>query len=159
MQSRSWLTNGLATLALLAAACGGSTPSTASSSPSPSPAATGTMIAIATNAKLGQILVDGKGMTVYLFVADTGSASTCYTSCASVWPPVLTTGAPQAGIGADASLLGTTTRTDGKIEVTYAGHPLYYFVKDKQPGDTTGQGVNGFGAPWWVMSPAGAAIH
>jgi predicted lipoprotein with Yx(FWY)xxD motif len=116
-------------------------------------------IVVATNAKLGQILVDGKGITVYLFVADTGTTSTCYGSCASIWPPVLTTGAPQAGTGADASLLGTTMRTDGKVEVTYAGHPLYYFVQDKQPGDTTGQGINGFGALWWVMSPAGAAIH
>lgn len=159
MQSRLWLNNGLVALVLLAAACGGSTESTASSSPSPSPAATGTTIAVVSNAKLGQLLVDSKGITVYLFVADTGSDSTCYTSCASIWPPVLTTGKPQAGTGADASLLGTTTRTDGKVEVTYAGHPLYYFVKDKQPGDTTGQGVNGFGALWWVMSPAGAAIH
>jgi predicted lipoprotein with Yx(FWY)xxD motif len=165
MQTKPWLTGGLAALAVLAAACGGSTASTASPISSPSPAAspsaaaTGTTIAVVTNATLGQVLVDGKGMSVYLFVADTGPASTCYTSCATIWPPVLTTGAPQAGTGANASLLGTTTRTDGKIEVTYAGHPLYYFVQDKKPGDTTGQGVNGFGALWWVMSPAGAAIH
>jgi predicted lipoprotein with Yx(FWY)xxD motif len=98
-------------------------------------------------------------MTLYLFVADTGTTSNCYTSCATIWPPVLTTGAPQAGAGANASLLGTTTRTDGKIEVTYAGHPLYYFVQDKAAGDTTGQGVNGFGGLWWVVSPSGAAIH
>ena len=108
---------------------------------------------------LGQILVDGKGLTLYLFVADTGTTSTCYTSCATIWPPVLTTGAPQAGAGANATLLGTTTRTDGKVEVTYAGHPLYYFVQDKAPSDTTGQGVNGFGGLWWVASPAGAAIR
>lgn len=115
-------------------------------------------IAVATNAKLGQILVDDKGMTLYLFVADTGTASTCYTTCATIWPPVLTTGAPQAGAGVQASLLGTTTRTDGKVEVTYAGHPLYYFVQDKASGDITGQGINGFGGLWWVLSPAGAAI-
>ncbi|HEY8798137.1 MAG TPA: hypothetical protein VIO85_09765, partial [Candidatus Dormibacteraeota bacterium] len=108
---------------------------------------------------LGKILVDGNGMTVYLFVADTGTASTCYTSCATIWPPVLTTGAPKAGAGAQASLLGTTARTDGTTEVTYAGHPLYYFIKDKKPGDTTGQGVNGFGALWWVLAPSGAAMH
>lgn len=151
-------TTGLIALVVLAAACGGSTPSASNPSPSPSPAATGTTIAVTSNSKLGPILVDGKGMTVYLFVADTGTSSTCYTSCATIWPPVLTDGAPQAGSGADKSLLGTTTRTDGKVEVTYAGHPLYYFVKDKAPGDTTGQGINGFGALWWVMSPAGAAI-
>ena len=98
-------------------------------------------------------------MTIYLFVADNGTTSNCYTSCAAVWPPVLTTGAPQAGAGADASLLGTTTRTDGKIEVTYAGHPLYYFVQDKARGDVTGQGVNGFGGLWWVLTPSGAAMH
>ena len=150
MRSKLWLTNLLVTLTLLAAACGGSTASNASSSPSPSPsptpAAAGATIAVGTNAKLGQILVDGTGMTVYLFVADTGTKSTCYTSCATIWPPVLTGGVPQVGTGATASLLGTTTRTDGKIEVTYAGHPLYYFIQDKKPGDTTGQGVNGFGA-------------
>jgi len=150
-------------VALLSVACGSTTQPAATTSPAPaaSPSAAavaGTTVAVATN-KLGQILVDGRGMTVYLFVADTGTASTCYTSCATIWPPVLTTGAPQAGTGADASLLGTTKRTDGTTEVTYAGHPLYYFVKDKAPGDTTGQGVNGFGALWWVLSPTGAAMH
>jgi len=114
---------------------------------------------VANDAKLGQILIDGAGMTVYLFVADTGSVSTCYTSCAQIWPPVATSGAPQAGTGATASLLGTSKRTDGKTQVTYAGHPLYYFVNDKKAGDTTGQGVNGFGGLWWVLSPSGAAIH
>ena len=108
--------------ALLVAACGSGAQSTASASPSaapsPSPAATGTTIAVASNAKLGQILVDGTGKTVYLFVADTGSTSTCYTTCAQIWPPVLTSGPPQAGTGATASLLGTTTRSDGKTEVT-----------------------------------------
>ena len=161
MKSKLLLTAAIAS-ALLAAACGGTSATTAASSPSPSsassPATTGTTIAVATS-KLGQIVVDGKGMTVYLFVVDTGTTSSCYTSCAALWPPVLTTGAPQAGAGATASLLGTTTRTDGKVEVTYAGHPLYYFVQDKAAGDTTGQGINGFGGLWWVLSPAGAAIH
>ena len=139
---------------VLVAGCGSSSPST---SASPSPAAA--TIAVATNTRLGQILVDGKGITVYLFVKDTGPSSTCYTSCAQVWPPVLTSGPPQAGTGATASLLGTTTRTDGKVEVTYAGHPLYYFVSDKQPGDATGQGVDNFGGLWWVLTPSGAARH
>jgi predicted lipoprotein with Yx(FWY)xxD motif len=156
------ITAAVATAALLAAACGGGSPSTAAASPTSSPVAspagTAATIAVATT-KLGQILVDGKGLTLYLFVADTGTTSTCNSSCATVWPPVLTTGAPQAGTGATASLLGTTTRTDGSTEVTYAGHPLYYFVGDKAAGDTTGQGVNNFGGLWWVLSPAGAAIH
>lgn len=149
--------------ALLLSACGGSSPSTAAATAASTPSAaqaSGTTIGVASDAKLGKpILVDGKGMTVYLFVADTGTSSTCYTSCATIWPPVLTTGAPQAGAGADKSLLGTFMRTDGKVEVTYAGHPLYYFIQDKAPGDDKGQGINGFGALWWVMSPAGAAIQ
>ncbi len=149
--------------ALMVAACGSGAQSTASASPStqpsPSPAANGTTIAVASNAKLGQILVDAAGKTLYLFVADSGSSSTCYTTCAQIWPPVLTSGPPQAGTGASASLLGTTTRNDGKTEVTYAGHPLYYFVQDKAMGDATGKGVNGFGGPWWVVSPSGAAVH
>ena len=147
---------GFSVITVLATACG-SSPSTGSANPSPSPAGTGTKVAVANNAKLGQILVDDKGMTLYLFVKDSGTSSTCYDQCATLWPPLLTTGTPQAGTGANQSLLGTTTRTDGKVEVTYAGHPLYYFQKDKAPGDITGQGVNGFGDLWWVLTPAGAA--
>jgi len=159
MRARPALITLVSIVALLGAGCGStSSPGAANASGSPSASSTGSTIAVASDAKLGQILVDGKGMTVYLFVADTGTQSTCYSSCAAIWPPVLTSGAPEAGSGAQASLLGTTTRTDGKVEVTYGGHPLYYFIKDKKPGDTTGQGVNGFGALWWVMSPSGAAI-
>jgi predicted lipoprotein with Yx(FWY)xxD motif len=111
------------------------------------------------NTRLGQVLVDGKGRTVYLFVADSGTQSNCNSSaCVQYWPPVLTTGSPQAGPGASASLLGTTTRKDGKTEVTYAGHPLYYFISDAKAGDVTGQGINGFGGPWYVVSPAGMQI-
>jgi predicted lipoprotein with Yx(FWY)xxD motif len=156
MQSKLNLTCAVAALTLLAG-CGGSAGSTAGTSPTP--AASGTTISVATNAKLGQILVDATGKTVYLFVADTGTSSTCYTSCATIWPPVLTTGAPEAGTGAQSSLLGTTARTDGTTEVTYAGHPLYYFIQDKAAGDAKGQGINGFGGLWWVMSPSGAAMH
>ena len=161
MQSKLFVTSASVFIALIAAGCGTTTPSATAPSPStsPSPAAAGETIKVATDAKLGQILVDEEGKTVYLFVADKGTASTCYTSCATIWPPVLTTGAPQAGAGAKASLLGTTTRTDGKVEVTYAGHPLYYFIQDKKAGDTTGQGINGFGGLWWVVSPSGSAMH
>ena len=164
MQSKLFVTSASVFIAVIVAGCGGTTPSATATSPSPapspasSPAAAAATIMVATDAKPGTILVDGNGKTVYLFVADKGTASSCYTSCATIWPPVLTTGAPIAGTGATASLLGTTTRTDGKVEVTYAGHPLYYFVQDKKAGDTTGQGINGFGGLWWVLSPAGAAI-
>jgi predicted lipoprotein with Yx(FWY)xxD motif len=161
MQTKLFVTAAAAFTAVIAAACGSSTPSATASSPTAatSPAAApGQTIMVATNTKLGQILVDSAGKTVYLFVADKSTTSTCYTSCAQLWPPVLTTGAPVAGTGAQASLLGTTTRTDGTTEITYAGHPLYYFVSDKALGDTTGQGVNSFGGLWWVLSPAGTAI-
>jgi predicted lipoprotein with Yx(FWY)xxD motif len=108
--------------------------------------------------RLGTILVDSGGRTLYLFAADTGSKSVCYGQCAGIWPPVLVHGAPQAGPGVNASLLGTTARTDGTVEVTYAGHPLYYFISDKKPGDVTGEGVNGFGAPWYVVAPSGMQV-
>jgi predicted lipoprotein with Yx(FWY)xxD motif len=115
-------------------------------------------VAIA-NSKLGKILVDGKGRTLYDFPPDKSMASTCYGACAALWPPLTTTGKPVAGHGVRASLLGTTKRKDGKLEVTYNHHPLYYFVSDQKPGQTTGQGVNQFGAPWWVISAAGKEIH
>src|SRR5260370_19350506 len=145
MQSRLLIAGAIAS-ALLGAACGGTSPPT------------GTTIAVATS-KLGQILVDGKGMTVYLFVVDKGTTSNCYTSCVTIWPPVLTTGAAQAGAAAHAALLGPTTRTDGKTEVTYAGHPLYYVVQDKATGDATGQGGNGFRGLWLVVSPSRPPDH
>jgi predicted lipoprotein with Yx(FWY)xxD motif len=141
---------------LAVAACGGST-STASSSPSAPAAATAT-VSVAVNAKLGQILVDGNGRTLYLFEADKGSSSTCYGACATYWPPLLTSGAPMAGAGANAPLLGTTKRSDGTTEVTYSGHPLYYVVTDHNPGDATGQAVNNFGAAWYVVGPDGNKI-
>ena len=108
---------------------------------------------------LGRILVDSKGLTLYDFVPDKGTMSVCYDACAALWPPLLTTGKPLAGPGVRASLLGTTKRKDGKVEVTYGGHPLYYFVTDHKPGQTTGQGISQFGGPWWVISASGKEIH
>jgi predicted lipoprotein with Yx(FWY)xxD motif len=107
---------------------------------------------------LGVILVDGNGRALYLFEADKGTASSCNDACAAVWPPLTTMGAPVAGAGASQSLLATTTRKDGATEVTYNGHPLYYFVSDKQAGDTAGQGLSSFGADWYVLSAAGTKI-
>jgi predicted lipoprotein with Yx(FWY)xxD motif len=108
---------------------------------------------------LGRILVDSKGITLYDFVPDKGKTSVCYGACAALWPPLLTHGKPVAGHGVRRSLLGTTKRKDGKRQVTYGGHPLYYFVTDRRPGQTTGQGVNQFGGPWWVLSAKGKEIH
>jgi predicted lipoprotein with Yx(FWY)xxD motif len=110
------------------------------------------------NAKLGPILVDGNGRTLYLFEADKSPSSTCYGACATYWPPLLTGGAPTAGTGVKASLLGTTRRTDGTTEVTYGGHPLYYVVTDHNPGDASGQAVNNFGAAWFVVGTDGNKI-
>jgi predicted lipoprotein with Yx(FWY)xxD motif len=118
----------------------------------------GARIAVA-KSPLGRILVDSKGITLYDFVKDEGTTSACYGACAALWPPLITKGKPIAGPGVRASLLSTTKRKDGKLEVTYKGHPLYYFVTDTKPGQTTGQGVNQFGGPWWVLSPAGKEIH
>jgi predicted lipoprotein with Yx(FWY)xxD motif len=104
---------------------------------------------------LGQFLTDDQGLSLYLFTKDTPNTSTCYDQCAQNWPPLLTSGAPVAGEGVDAALLGTTQRQDGSAQVTYNGWPLYYYIKDKQPGDTTGQAV---GDVWYVISPQGQEI-
>jgi len=118
----------------------------------------GARVAVA-KSPVGRILVDSKGITLYDFVQDKGTTSTCYGACAALWPPLVTKGKPIAGPGVRASLLGATKRKDGKLEVTYGGHPLYYFVTDRKPGQTTGQGVDQFGGPWWVLSPRGKEIH
>jgi predicted lipoprotein with Yx(FWY)xxD motif len=128
-----------------------------SSTPSTSTATGAATIAVRTT-PLGRILVDGRGMTLYLFEKDAGTKSMCNGSCANFWPPVTTQGAAKAASGLDAGKLGTTARTDGATEVTYNGHPLYYYAGDKKPGDTTGQGLNAFGALWYVLSPAGKEV-
>ncbi len=118
--------------------------------------ATAEAVTVATaDSDLGEILVDAEGRTLYVFDNDTGGESTCYEQCAELWPPLLAEGDAQAAEGADASLLGTTARTDGSTQVTYDGRPLYYYTPDTSPGDTNGQGVGGV---WWVMAPSGEAI-
>jgi len=115
-------------------------------------------INVSDNGDLGKILVDSKGRTVYLFQKDTGSMSTCSGGCATEWPPVTTTGRPTAGTGLAASMVGTTTRSDGTRQVTYDGHPLYLYVGDQKAGDTNGQGVSAFGAKWYAQSLTGATV-
>ena len=149
----------IASLALVAAACGGTnTAASPTSTPTTSATALGSTVGTDKDPQLGTILVDAKGRTLYLFEKDQGVKSSCYGGCASVWPPLTTSGKPQAGPGASAALLGTTSRTDGTTEVTYNGHPLYYYVSDTQPGQTSGEGLNQFGAGWDVLSPAGNKI-
>lgn len=102
-----------------------------------------------------QILLDSAGRTLYLFEADTGTTSMCSGSCPHAWPPLLTVGSPRAGSGAAQAELGTTTRGDGTMQVTYHGHPLYHFINDKKAGDTNGAGVIAFGARWDLVSATG----
>ena len=106
----------------------------------------------------GMALVDEDGKTLYLFEADKSSTSTCTGACAAAWPPVTTSGAPQGGSGVDKSLLGTVKRGDGTEQVTYSGHPLYYFVGDTAAGLAKGQGSKAFGAGWYVLNAKGSKI-
>jgi predicted lipoprotein with Yx(FWY)xxD motif len=154
----------LAALAL--AACGAGGAATASPAPSetttaPSkaaPAHTKAAIVGVAKSRLGRILVDSTGRTLYLFKADVGTNSACFGACATAWPPLQTGGKPEVRGGARAALVGTTRRSDGARQVTYNGHPLYLFIKDHKPGDVTGQGVTAFGAAWFAVSSAGKQI-
>ncbi|MGH2911562.1 MAG: COG4315 family predicted lipoprotein [Solirubrobacteraceae bacterium] len=169
----------LGTLALIAAGCGGSksssstsaasaypteTEKTATTAATTTPATTpasggGVTVAVKHASKLGTILAVGsKKMTVYMFEGDKGTTSSCTGACASVWPPVTTSGTPTTSGAASSSDLGTITRSDGTTQVTYKGHPLYFFAKDKDSGDAYGQGVHGFGADWYVLAPSGSKV-
>jgi predicted lipoprotein with Yx(FWY)xxD motif len=128
-----------------------------SKSQTSTPAAGATTVMLAPS-KFGRILVDARGRTLYDFVADKTTASTCYGACASLWPPLTVSGAPKAGAHLSGSLLGTTKRKDGTAEVTYNGHPLYYYAGDSKPGQTTGQDINQFGALWYVLTRTGTEI-
>jgi len=108
--------------------------------------------------KLGKVVTNTKGFTLYMFRKDHAHKSSCYGSCAKFWPPLLNTGKPMAGAGAKAALLGTTKRTDGKLQVTYKGYPLYTFALDKKSGDTKGEGLKEFGANWYALTPTGVVI-
>ncbi|NUR58796.1 MAG: hypothetical protein HOV87_08985 [Catenulispora sp.] len=163
----------------LAAACGGSSSHTSTTNPTsptttppsssapgygpaspspttPAPPAAGTALKFGTP-KFPTALTDSSGKAIYLFEADTSTTSTCTGACATAWPPVLTTGAPTI-TGGDMSKLGTTTRADGTKQVTYNGHPLYYFAGDTKPGDTNGEGSKAFGAGWYLLNSDGTKI-
>ena len=107
---------------------------------------------------LGRVLADSHDRTLYLFEKDAGGKSTCSGPCASAWPPLLVHGKLVAVAGASSSLLGTTARSGGVRQATYDGHPLYYYAGDEVPGQTNGQGLDQFGAAWFVLSPTGKAI-
>ena len=105
------------------------------------------------------MLFDARGRAIYLFTREPGTKSRCYGQCAVAWPPVYTRGKPRARGGVDADLLGTTTRRGGRRQVTYNGHPLYYYVTDTKPGQITCQDITEFGGTWLVVDPRGNAIQ
>jgi predicted lipoprotein with Yx(FWY)xxD motif len=157
---------GLAALTLILAACGAGGSSTYGAggygAAPVTPSAVGTAATVDLHdSSLGKIVVDAQGRTLYLFEADKGGKPTCDGPCASVWPPYLGTpepGTPKSGIGASGAPIGTTARGDGGTQVTYGGHPLYYYVGDKAPGDVAGQDLDQFGAKWYVLDKAGQKI-
>jgi predicted lipoprotein with Yx(FWY)xxD motif len=112
----------------------------------------------ASRTSLGMILVDGSGRTLYLFEKDQPNQSACAGACAAAWPVDQSSGAPKAGSGVTASLLGTIKRSDNTTQVTYNKHPLYYFQGDSGAGQHNGQGVDAFGAKWYAVGPAGSAV-
>ena len=128
---------------------GGSSPTSGQSGPATVSTASTT---------LGSILVDGKGRTLYLFQKDQPNQSACSGACVSAWPVDPSSGTPKAGSGVKASLLSTIKRTDGSTQVTYNNHPLYYYSGDTQAGQLNGQGLNAFGALWYVVGPNGARV-
>jgi predicted lipoprotein with Yx(FWY)xxD motif len=125
---------------------------------SPRQASKGARVALGKTA-LGTVLVDARGHTLYLFDKDKHGRSACYGACATYWPPLLSSVKPRQEKGVRASLLGLATRTDGKRQVTYAGHPLYRFIGDKEAGQTTGEGLTDFGAAWDAIAASGRAVE
>jgi predicted lipoprotein with Yx(FWY)xxD motif len=139
---------------LLMAACSDDEPSAGGTDGQPEGSADATVAV--EDSDLGQIVVDAEGKTLYVFLADEGTESTCYDDCEAAWPPLTVDGDPAAGEGIDGSLLGATEREDGSTQVTLDGHPLYYFGSDETADDINGQGV---GDVWFVVSPEGEAIQ
>ena len=152
---RNWLITVACAAGIIlgATACSSSSSSTAAS-PAAAPATT----QASSPAAAGQALVDALGRTLYLFEADKTGTSACTGACAAAWPPVTVTGTPQAGSGVSRSLLGTIKRADGTMQLTYNGHPLYYFAGDSGTGAAHGQGSKAFGAGWYVVNASGAKI-
>jgi predicted lipoprotein with Yx(FWY)xxD motif len=157
----------LATVGVLAAGCGSSSSGSGgsgsggglyggSSAPTTAPSAVATVSATSTS--LGTILVDGSGRTLYLFEKDQPNQSACAGACAAAWPVDQSSGTPKAGSGVKASMLGTIKRADNTTQVTYNQHPLYYFSGDSGAGQQNGQGVEAYGARWFVVGPAGGAV-
>jgi predicted lipoprotein with Yx(FWY)xxD motif len=142
----------VAALATVAVADGAAAPSKA-----PSKASAKAATVSVRRTRVGRVLVDAQGRTLYLFMKDTHDKSACAGACAKGWPPLLTTATPKAGKGAEAKLLGTTVRRSGR-QVTYAGHPLYTYIGDKRAGQTHGEGSTAFGASWYAVAADGRRV-
>src|SRR5919201_4902322 len=174
----AYLIAALGVVALVAAACSSSTKKTAQSAAQSAAsavqsagsaaksaaasarAAAGPAVTVETHSgDLGTYLTDRSGRALYLFAADSAGKSTCSGACATYWPPLTATGKPAASGQASSAMLGTIARDDGTKQVTYNGHPLYYYKQDMDPGDTYGQGSNNFGAKWWLVAPSGQPIR
>jgi predicted lipoprotein with Yx(FWY)xxD motif len=146
-------------ITLTATGCGGGdNGAAAANAPSTTAVEQAATVRTANGGDLGAILVDSNGHTLYLFRKDSGTTSACSGACASAWPPLRVNGKPSVGSGVDASLVGTTTRSDGKPQVTYNGHPLYLFSGDQAAGDTNGQGSTAFGGGWFALNRAGDQV-
>jgi predicted lipoprotein with Yx(FWY)xxD motif len=146
-------------IALAIAGCGGGGDTSAATAAAPTaPNGKAATVGVADGGSLGRILVDSQGRTLYMFQADSGTKSACNGACAKEWPPLRATGKSVAGSGIAASKLGTSKRSDGLPQVTYNGHPLYWFTNDRSPGDASGQGLNDFGGNWYVLSPSGTTV-
>ena len=180
---RNWMTSaaGAAAIGLAVAACSSSSSSSGPAASSPaasspaasqatasasasSPAGTAQAAGAATvslraiSGIPGKVLVGSGGRTLYLFEADKTGTSACSGACAAAWPPLIVTGAPHAGSGVSQVLLGTITRPDRTMQVTYDGHPLYYFRADAAAGAAHGQGITAFGAEWYVVGASGGKV-
>jgi predicted lipoprotein with Yx(FWY)xxD motif len=154
---RAWLLVSAATLALLTALAVLLHPGQGNAART-STRATAPLVSTQTSS-LGRILVDSRGHTLYLFEGDKNGKSACTGQCATFWPPLIAAGKPHAGAGIKTSLLGEIKRADGRMQVTYNHHPLYFFAKDTKKGQTTGEGVDAFGAEWYAVSPAGTTVE
>jgi predicted lipoprotein with Yx(FWY)xxD motif len=150
---------GIGLLALVIVAGCGSSSSSSSSNTSTASTAKGAVAVDLGTTKAGKVLVGPNGRAVYLFEKDKGTTSECSGACAKAWPPLTTSSEPTAGTGVTASMLGITKRADGTEQVTYNGHPLYYFEGDKKSGTIAGQGLDAFGAEWYVVGASGSKVE
>jgi predicted lipoprotein with Yx(FWY)xxD motif len=148
----------IAAVLALAGCGGGSSDNSASATAAPSKSPPATSVAVR-KTDLGRILVDAQGRTLYLFEADKNGKSACSGACAGAWPPLVAAGSATAGTGAAAKLLSTTKRSDGTMQATYGGHPLYLYQGDSAAGQTNGEGSKEFGAEWYVLAPSGKKVE